>query len=214
MPRTPKARAWGWPSFAKRLNECRAKRAWTLGRAKAVVSGCNSLWRRRKLNRSRTMTKVLLYVDDSEDDLLLFRAACTLARARFQLVLLHGGPQAILYLDRRDPYADRDQFPDPDIALLDVKMPGMDGFGVLQHLRSDARRAAWPVGLFTSSDWPGDVERARKLGATWYFHKPPDIGQMIEFITILEGCMHCSPEAHAAAERLSKFRAGQGDEQS
>src|SRR5947207_12735882 len=104
---------------------------------------------------SKAMSKVLLYVDNSEDDLFLFSAACKMAHVRFQLVQLNGGPKAILYLDRHDIYADRDQFPDPDITLLDVKMPDVDGFAVLRHLRSDPARAAWPVALFTSSYWLG-----------------------------------------------------------
>ena len=149
------------------------------------------------------MPNVLLYVDDSADNLFRFQSACKLVRARCQLVLLSGGQQAIHYLDRREPYADRALFPDPSIVLLDVKMPDVDGFAVLQHLRSDPARMAWPVGLFTSSDWPADIEYARKLGATWYFHKPPDMTQLVEFIATLEECMENFPAGCDAAARLS-----------
>src|SRR4026209_316649 len=135
------------------------------------------------------MAKVLLYADNSKDDLFLFQAACKTAHVCWQLVLLNGGAQAILYLDRRDLYADRDQFPDADIILLDVKMPDVDGFAVLRHLRSDPARAARPVGLFTSSDSPGDVEHARKLGVTWFFRKPPDMKYLVELVSILDQCM-------------------------
>src|SRR5687768_6327114 len=121
------------------------------------------------------MSKVLVYVDDAKDDLFLFAAACRLAHMRSRLIPIHGGLEAIRYLDRSDNYADRDQFPDPDIILVDVKMPEVDGFEILQHLRSDPARVVWPVGLLTSSDWPNDVEQARRLGATWYFRKPPDM---------------------------------------
>ena len=149
------------------------------------------------------MAKMILYVDDSKQDLFLFQAACTMAHVRWQPVLLGGGTQAILYLDRRDPYTDRNQFPDADIILLDVKMPDVDGFAVLRHLRSDPARAAWPVGLFTSSDSPGDIEHARKLGATWYFRKPPDMKHLVELVATLDQCMEHSPAALDAAARLS-----------
>jgi CheY-like chemotaxis protein len=152
------------------------------------------------------MSKVILYVDDAKDDLFLFSAACRLAHVSSRLVLLNGGPQAIRYLDRRNAYADREQFPDADIILLDVKMPEVDGFAVLRHLRSNPARAAWPVGLLTSSDWPGDVETARKLGATWYFRKPPDMKHLVEFAAIINGCLEQRPGACAAAGRLSIFR--------
>ena len=153
------------------------------------------------------MSKVLLYVDDAKDDLFLFSAACRLAHVRSRLVLLNGGQQAIRFLDRRDAYADREQFPDAGITLLDVKMPEVDGFAVLQHLRSDPARAHWPVGLLTSSDWPGDVEHARELGATWYFRKPPDMKHLVEFATIIAGCLEQVPGACEAAARLSIFSA-------
>jgi CheY-like chemotaxis protein len=153
------------------------------------------------------MSKVLLYVDNSEDDLFLFSAACKMACVRFHVIQLNGGPKAILYLDRRDIYADRDRFPDPDITLLDLKMPEVDGFAVLQHLRSNPARAAWPVALFTSSDWPGDIEQARKLGATWYFHKPPDMKHLVKLAAILDECMEQSPAACEAASCLSIFNA-------
>lgn len=157
----------------------------------------------KKSTQVKIISKVLLYVDDSEDDLFLFQAACKLAHARCQLILLSGGEQAVLYLDRSGPYADRNHFPDADIVLLDVKMPDVDGFAVLRHLRSDSARAAGPVGLFTSSDSPGDIERARKLGATWYFRKPPDMKYLVELVAILDQCMERSPAAWEAAARLS-----------
>ena len=153
------------------------------------------------------MSKVILYVDDAKDDLFLFSAACRLAHVRSRLILINGGQQAIRYLDRRDAYADRDRFPDADVILLDVKMPEVDGFAVLRHLRSDPARTGWPVGLLTSSDWPGDVDHARKLGATWYFRKPPDMKHLVEFAGIIEAWLTEAPGAGEATARLSIFNA-------
>jgi len=149
------------------------------------------------------MAKVVVYVDDSKQDLFLFQAACKMAQVHWKPVLLSGGTQAVLYLDRRDPYTDRNQFPDADIILLDVKMPDEDGFAVLQHLRSDPARAASRVGLLSSSDSPGDIERARQLGATWYFRKPADMERLVELVGSLDQCMEPSPAALDAAARLA-----------
>jgi CheY-like chemotaxis protein len=151
------------------------------------------------------MRKVLAYVDDSPDDLFLFRAACKLAEVRLNLVMIEGGAEAIRYLDRTDQYADRTQFPEPDIVLLDLKMPGVDGFAVLRHLRSDPARAECPVGLLTSSNWPGDIEQAREIGATWYFLKPPDMARLIEFVTVLDECLHDATACPKVETRLSEF---------
>ncbi|HKX62758.1 MAG TPA: response regulator [Verrucomicrobiae bacterium] len=151
------------------------------------------------------MSKVLVYVDDSPDDLFLFQSACKLAEVRLDLVMIEGGAEAIRYLDGTDRYADRTQFPEPDIVLLDLKMPGVDGFAVLRHLRSDPARAEWPVGLLTSSDWPGDIEQAWEMGATWYFLKPPDMARLIEFVTVLDECLHDATACLRVETRLSKF---------
>jgi two-component system response regulator len=149
--------------------------------------------------------KVLVYVDDSPDDLFLFRSACKLAKARFQLVEIRGGLEAMLYLNRGGRYADREQFPDPDILLLDLKMPDIDGFALLRHVRANSAQTKFPVGLLTSSSWPADIQQARDLGATWYFSKPPDMARLIEFVGVLDECLS-NPEVCPDVEtRLSKF---------
>jgi hypothetical protein len=70
------------------------------------------------------MTKILAYVDDSADDRFFFQSACKLANVRFQTVLIEGGSEAILCLDRSGQYADRELFPEPDMVLLDLKRNG------------------------------------------------------------------------------------------
>lgn len=120
------------------------------------------------------LCKIIL-VDDSDDDVFLFER--TLARhPRLQLIWRgHDGTQAIEYLNGTGKFADRDQYPWPDVVVLDLKMPGVDGFQVLQWMQG---KANMPVALvLSSSDLPEDKLRAAQLGATMYTTKPfqPDM---------------------------------------
>jgi CheY-like chemotaxis protein len=151
------------------------------------------------------MTRIVAYVDDSKDDLFLFQSACKLAHVHFQTVTIEGGSEAILYLNHSGRYADRELYPEPDMVLLDLKMPGVDGFTVLRHLRSDPARIDCPVGLFTSSCWPGDIEEAGDLGANWYFLKPPDMNRLIEFVRALDESLAHSNGWEDMREALSRF---------
>ena len=154
---------------------------------------------------TRNMSRILAYIDDSPDDLFLFRSACKLAGIEWEPLLIEGGSEAIGYLDRRGKYSDRAKFPDAQMVLLDVKMPGIDGFDVLRHLRSNPSHANRPVGLLTSSNLPVDIENARALGATWYFLKPPDMHHLIEFVKLIDECL-CDPKTcEDGAIRLSKL---------
>ena len=69
-------------------------------------------------------------------------------------------------------FSNRDQYPEPDMVFLDLKMPGMDGFDVLSWMRQD-RGLTVPVAVLTSSPEDSDRKRARQLGADCYLLKPP-----------------------------------------
>jgi CheY-like chemotaxis protein len=91
----------------------------------------------------------VLLVEDSEDDVFLFSKALRGLPA-FRLAGCAGtGEAAIAYLSGEGEFGDRKQYPWPDIVVLDLKMPGSDGFEVLEWLRKQGRRPK--VGVFTSS---------------------------------------------------------------
>src|SRR2546422_1379981 len=100
----------------------------------------------------------ILLVDDNPDDVLLIQRAFHKAGVRDALKVVRDGDQAIQYLSGSGPYADRQSFPLPFLVLLDLKMPGTDGFDVLEwtraqpefkRLRSEERR----VGKECRSRW-------------------------------------------------------------
>src|SRR5438874_10089223 len=95
---------------------------------------------------------VILLVDDREDDVLLVRRALAKANVPNPLFVVHDGEEALAYLDGMGKYSNRDEYPLPDIMLLDIKMPKMDGFEVLRQVRSRSELKALRIVVLTSSE--------------------------------------------------------------
>ena len=115
---------------------------------------------------------VILLVDDREDDVLLVRRALAKANVPNPLFVVHDGEEALAYLDGMGRYSNRDEYPLPDIMLLDIKMPKMDGFEVLRQVRSRSELKALRIIVLTSSEDIFDVNKGYDLGANSFLVKP------------------------------------------
>jgi CheY-like chemotaxis protein len=123
--------------------------------------------------RDRDMTtKVLLVAEDDENDVLILERALRRAAARFRLVHVPDGEQAVDYISGRGVYSDRARHPVPDLVLLDLRMPRMDGFEVLRWRRGSDTMQRLPVIVFSTSALERDVHQAYSLGANSYVVKP------------------------------------------
>jgi CheY-like chemotaxis protein len=132
-------------------------------------------------------TGVILVVEDREDDALLMRRAFDQAAISNPLQIARDGAEAIAYLGGSNKYSDRTQYPLPILILLDLKMPGIDGFQVLSWIRSqpgDLR--ATPVVALTSSGEPSDIDRAYDLGVNAFFVKETDFQTFVNLVHLLE----------------------------
>ena len=109
------------------------------------------------MNRQKPL---VLVADDDEDILELIRLR--LDRCGYELVVAHTGAEALAIASRRHP----------DLALLDVNMPGMDGYAVIAELRSDPATSDIPVILLTARAQTADVSHGFALGADDYITKP------------------------------------------
>lgn len=116
--------------------------------------------------------KVLLVAEDDENDALLLERALRRAGSSFHMVRVANGEELIGYLEKRAPYQDRSINPEPDLVLLDLKMPRMDGFDVLQWRRKTDDARLLPVIVFSSSSLERDIRKAYSLGANSYVVKP------------------------------------------
>ena len=120
----------------------------------------------------------ILMVDDSDDDRALFRVAVRRACESVQLLAaVTDGEEAIKYLSGDSEFADRARHPYPELMVLDLKMPGKDGFDVLQWLSRQPKRPLTVV--LSGSDQQRDVDRAFALGAHYYHVKPSELNEWI-----------------------------------
>jgi CheY-like chemotaxis protein len=115
----------------------------------------------------------VLGVDDNEDDLLLLRIALRQTPHLNLAATVHNGAEAISYLKGEGRFADRHEYPLPDVMVLDIKMPQLDGFGVLEWLRQQARKSCRVIVLTSSLD-ESDKRRAIEMGAESFCIKPVD----------------------------------------
>src|SRR4051812_18970968 len=94
---------------------------------------------------------LILLVEDREDDILLIKKSFASAELNCPMYVVRDGDEAIAYLKGQRKYARRKEFPLPDLVLLDLKMPGTDGFEVLQWVRSQPALRNLRVIVLTSS---------------------------------------------------------------
>ncbi len=128
----------------------------------------------------------ILLVDDDENDVLLIQRAFQKAGLRNTLKVVRSGEQAMAYLNGTGAYANRDRYPAPFMVLLDLKMPGTDGFEVLQWIRSEPNCRRLLVVVLTSSNLQADVDRAYELGANSYLVKPVEFSEMLNLLQRFE----------------------------
>ena len=125
--------------------------------------------------RKPELTTFLL-VEDDPNDVLFVQQAFKQAPACIRLEAVSDGLHAMHYLEGLGDYSDRRTYPLPDVILLDLKMPRVDGFRFLDWLRAKGPREhrLIPVLVMSSSALPQDVERAYALGVNSYLVKPVD----------------------------------------
>jgi DNA-binding response OmpR family regulator len=120
-------------------------------------------------------TPRLLVIEDAEDQATLVGAAARHAHPGLDVRTVGDGLEGIAYLAGIPPYHDRKAHPHPDLVILDLYLPQVDGFEVLSWVREFGSPAVCPVVVLTASARPSDEERALSLGATDYIRKPDDL---------------------------------------
>jgi two-component system response regulator len=125
---------------------------------------------------------VILLVEDNPDDEALTLRALKRNNILNQVVVARDGAEALDYLFGAGKYTGRDANLVPQIVLLDLKLPKVDGLEVLRQLRADERTKLLPVVILTSSNEEQDRYRGYDLGANSYVRKPVDFNQFIEAV--------------------------------
>jgi CheY-like chemotaxis protein len=130
-------------------------------------------------------TLKILTAEDNPDDVVLLEHALKKARLNSRLIAVSDGVEALSYLKGEGAFADRRDYPFPDMLLLDLNMPRMNGFEVLQWVRADKMWGRLMVHVLTASSRQSDVERAYDLHANSYTVKPIRLDELVAFFVAL-----------------------------
>jgi CheY-like chemotaxis protein len=129
---------------------------------------------------------VILLAEDEENDVLLIQRALDRARLANPVRVAEDGEAVISYLSGTGKFADRKAYPFPCLLLLDLKMPRMSGFEVIQRIRANEEWKRLLIVVLTSSNLHPDINKAYELGANSYLVKPPDLEALVEMMKNLQ----------------------------
>jgi len=149
----------------------------------------------------RKLFSVML-VEDDENDVILVKHTFKKAQINNPLQIVTDGAEAVEYLKGKGKYEDRERWPLPELIVLDIKMPRLSGFEVLEWVKGNGgplRRI--PIVIVSGSDNPDDINRAYELGAKAYMVKPMDsrgVEHLFQSITHYWGLECAKPELEEA----------------
>jgi two-component system, response regulator len=129
--------------------------------------------------------KMILLVEDNPDDELLTLRAFKKSKVLNDVEVVRDGVEALDFLFCTGSYGDRDLNDMPQLILLDLKLPKIDGLEVLKRLRTDKRTRHLPIVILTSSKEEQDIVEGYKLGCNSYVRKPVDFSQFVEAVNQL-----------------------------
>jgi CheY-like chemotaxis protein len=129
--------------------------------------------------------RFILLVEDNPDDEELTLLSLRKNNLAHDIVVVRDGVEAIEFLFGNGQHAGRDTSRVPTVILLDLKLPKLDGLGVLKRLRADERTRMLPVVVLTSSSQDADVIASYNLGANSYVRKPVEFGAFVEAVSSL-----------------------------
>lgn len=126
--------------------------------------------------------KMILLVEDNPDDEALTIRALKKNNIGNSLVIVRDGAEALDFLFCKGAFADRDPREQPQLILLDLKLPKVDGLEVLRRIRESESTRTLPVVILTSSREEQDLIKSYSLGANSYVRKPVDFNQFVEAV--------------------------------
>lgn len=124
----------------------------------------------------------ILIVDDNESDAMLMQEAVKNTVMANSIQIVYSAKDAIKYLNKNDNYEDA---PRPDLILLDLKMPEMDGHDLLKIIKKDPRFMHIPVIMLTTSADQNDVEESYRLHANCYIVKPVNFAKFKSMVAVI-----------------------------
>lgn len=121
----------------------------------------------------------ILLVEDNPDDVLITKRAFKKGKIKNKLYTVENGIEAVKFLKKEDDYSDA---PTPALILLDINMPLMNGFQVLEKIKGDPKLRSIPVIMLTTSERDSDIDRAYALGCNSYIVKPVNFQKFLDVV--------------------------------
>jgi two-component system response regulator len=118
------------------------------------------------------MLNAIVIVDDDSDEATLVKRAVLSLRPKSPIRTVFGGRELLKYLEGEGCYSDRKAFPFPSVILLDLRMPEMNGFELLERMKNEPRYAGIPVIVISSFDRQREIRKSYQLGARTFLSKP------------------------------------------
>ncbi len=145
-----------------------------------------------------------MVVDDDPNDLILIERAFRAIGVKDPVHTVNGGEEAIAYMMGEGKYADREKYAYPTFITTDLKMPGADGFAVLEHLQKNPEWAVIPTVVLTSSRDLDDIHKCYILGASSFHVKPSSPAALRHQLQVLHDYwLTCEvPEVDKTGRRL------------
>ena len=125
----------------------------------------------------------VLLAEDNPGDVILTQKAFEKGKILNKLFVVNNGIEALKFLRKQEPYRDS---PTPDLILLDLRMPEMDGIEVLSEIKKDATLKIIPVIILTTSEAEQDILKSYELYANAYLTKPVDFKRFLEVVEKLD----------------------------
>ncbi|HXT13893.1 MAG TPA: response regulator [Candidatus Angelobacter sp.] len=129
---------------------------------------------------------VILLAEDEEDYVLLVKKAFSEANIKNPLYVVSTGTEAMAYLKGEGKFANRAEYPLPDLLLLDIKLPGFSGLDIIKWARDQPGLAGLRIVVLTSSDQLKDVNDAYRFGANSFLMKPYDFHDLVHLSKVVE----------------------------
>jgi len=155
------------------------------------------------MNETPGARPVILLVDDNPHDVVLIRLAFRKVGIIDSIQLVKDGREAMRYIQGEGIYTDRRLYPPPTLILLDLKMPGANGFEVLKWIRSQNALDSLVVVVMSGSRDDGDIQHAYDLGANSYLVKPSKFEDLVRMMESLKDYQNWRGKTRAAPELAS-----------
>ncbi|MBN1872510.1 MAG: response regulator [Candidatus Omnitrophica bacterium] len=136
--------------------------------------------REKDINNARPVN--ILLVEDNEADVKITLRAFAKSKIKSNMFVVNNGQDALDFIHHSGAYQDEGKYPRPDLVLLDIKMPKMDGFQFLEILKKDLEYSSIPVVMLTSSKTEEDIAKSFKYGAASFIQKPVSFEEFVKVV--------------------------------